>query len=435
MPSRGGRISEIERGSLAEKLGLLPGDVITHIDNTILRDIIDYKLLSDESEFQLSVRRNGSTKTLKIRNPLRKPAGISFESSLFDGLRRCGNKCIFCFVDQLPKGLRKSLYLKDDDYRLSFLYGNFITLNNAGWEDVERIIRCRLSPLYISLHSTNRDVRSLIMGNSSSLIPQFLIAFSEASISVHVQIVLCPGVNDGPELERSLDDLHDNFKCVRSVGVVPVGLTRFRKRLHPLKPFHTEGLRRVVAQIEAWRKKRLPPDGPNWVYLADEFFLGTGLPLPKSADYDDYPQIENGIGLARRLLDTLEKDLHSFDSSRVQGKYLIATGKLGAVLLNKALGPVLDKVSGRIEIVTIPNRFFGPTVTVAGLTAGRDILESLQQREADRLYIPEVMLNSDRLFIDDVSLAELEGRLRMPVTPIPFDGSHLIAHLVGTRCG
>jgi putative radical SAM enzyme (TIGR03279 family) len=431
MSWHGGIISEIEKGSLGEELGLSPGDVITHINDTVLRDIIDYKLLSDEGGFSLSVKRNGSTRILRVKNPDRRPPGIFFKSSLFDGLKKCRNKCIFCFIDQLPKGLRQSLYLKDDDYRLSFLYGNFITLNNLGWEDVERIIACRLSPLYLSLHSTNAEVRSFMMGNSIPLIPEFLRALSEAQIALHVQVVLCPGINDGRELDGTLNELYGNLKCVSSVGIVPVGLTRFRRRLYRLRPFRAQELRNVILQVEAWRTANLPGDGANWVYLADEFYLGAGACIPESEDYDDYPQIENGIGLARGLMETIRKELASFDPATIKGNYVIATGKLAEGPLRASLAPVLQKAPARIEIIPVANRLFGPRVTVAGLVAGQDLLEYLRGKEADTIFIPEVMLNSDGLFIDGVSLSQLENILRIPVRVIPWDGSGLVGHLSG----
>lgn len=429
MSSYGAIIAKIEKGSLGEELGLAPGDIITHIDKKVLRDIIDYKLFSDESKLSLSVSRNGSSRIVEVRNFSHKPLGIYFQSSLFDGLKNCKNKCIFCFVDQLPKGLRKSLYLKDDDYRLSFLYGNFVTFNNLDWKDINRIIGCRLSPLYLSLHSTNLEVRSLLMKKSNPLIFDYFKAFSEAGISVHVQVVLCPGINDGLELERTLNDLYDNFKCVRSVGIVPVGLTRFREKLPPLKSFNSHELKSVIEQVGEWRLRHPSREGSKWVYLADEFYLGSGVPLPPMDDYDDFPQIENGIGLSRCFLETIKREMSQFDPAKIKGRFIIATSILAQDLLRNSLRRALERAPTRLEIVPITNHLFGPGVTVAGLVTGRDLLNQIRGKKADALLIPEVMLNEDDLSIDSIPLSQIEKELGTVVKVIPWDGSGLLGYL------
>ncbi len=426
MPA-GGVVSYVEAGSIGSMVGILPGDEIRAVNGKIVRDIIDFKILTDEDKFTLEVKKDGKLSYVPVRNESRNPLGIFFHSSIFDFLKTCRNRCIFCFVDQLPSGLRRSLYLKDDDYRLSFLYGNFITLNNTEDRDIERIIGQRLTPLYLSLHSISEETRRFMMGYSNLKIYSYLEAFSDSGIDIHVQIVLCPGINDGIELETTLNELKNRYSCVKSVGIVPVGLTSYRKGLFSLRTCTLRETRDLAKQVFNWQKRCRKETGKNWVYLADEFYLTANLPLPESSYYDDFPQIENGIGLTRRFLDNFSKSATDFDPSRIIKRFSIATGRLIGKIIEISLGEA--GIGNMVDVVTITNKFFGPQITVSGLLTGTDIISSKHMIN-NTLLISNALLNEDNLFLDSVSLEELRRELGQPVRIIAQDGSNLIKVLI-----
>lgn len=423
----GGVISSVRRGSPAEKAGLLPGDELLSVNGHRLRDVIDYRFYSAEEELQLVIRRGGEVFTRRLRRGYGEDLGLDFQEVVFDGLRRCGNRCSFCFVDQLPPGMRSSLYIKDDDYRYSFLWGNFITLSNWSEEDWERVGEQGLSPLYVSVHATDLELRRKIFGNPRLPdIREQLHRLSHLGIRVHAQVVVVPGLND-LHLERTVSDLVGFFPAVQSIGVVPVGLTRYhRAGLRGVTPREAKAL---VKQVSLWSEEFRGRYGRSLVYLADEFYLVAGLLSPSAEEYDDFPQLENGIGLVRRLLD---EGIKKGKPLAAKGRKSLACGILIAPLLEgmanelslslqdpegqEPVGSAL--LSTQIEVIPIENRFFGPTITVSGLLTGRDVIAALRGRDlGEMVYLPRSMFDAKgEITLDGMTVGDMEAALGVKVT-------------------
>lgn len=426
-------VARVEPGSPGWDSGVRPGDRIQRIDGEPMRDLIDYYiLLADDEPHALEVERLGKTIELTLDTARAEP-GIDMESPVFDHMHTCDNSCIFCFVDQLPLGLKRSLYVKDDDYRLSFLQGNFVTLTNLREADLDRILAERLSPLYVSLHTTNPELRSTIFGNpDAALALDNLHALVEGGIDVHIQIVLMRGLNDGAELDRTLEDLGSTYEGVRSIGVVPVGLSD-AGAAGPLgaHAFDSASAVAVLDQLERWRSS-LGQVGPA---ASDEFFFMTGLEVPSSDYYGEYPQLENGIGLTRLFRD-------SFAESAVRAP-LTAGTLAGTALLSTPMGAWaltglgIEKTGAKI--VTCENTLFGARVNVCGLLPGRDALRTLSELEGvHTVLLPEVALDSDGDFIDGMSPAELSDACGLEVRVVPADGGSLhdaLSHNIATGGG
>lgn len=423
----GGVISSVRRGSPADKAGLLPGDELLSVNGHRLRDVIDYRFCSAEEELQLVIRRGGEVFARRLRRGYGEDLGLDFQEVVFDGLRRCGNRCSFCFVDQLPPGMRSSLYIKDDDYRYSFLWGNFITLSNWSEEDWERVGEQGLSPLYVSVHATDLELRRKIFGNPRLPdIREQLHRLSHLGIRVHAQVVVVPGLND-LHLERTVSDLVGFFPAVQSIGVVPVGLTRYhRAGLRGVTPREAKAL---VKQVSLWSEEFRGRYGRSLVYLADEFYLVAGLLSPSAEEYDDFPQLENGIGLVRRLLD---EGIKKGKPLAAKGRKTLACGILIAPLLEgmanelslslqdpegqEPVGSAL--LSTQIEVIPIENRFFGPTITVSGLLTGRDVIAALRGRDlGEMVYLPRSMFDAKgEITLDGMTVGDMEAALGVKVT-------------------
>lgn len=418
----GGVISSVRRGSPAEKAGLLPGDELLSVNGHQLRDVIDFRFYSAEEELQVVIRRGGEVTTRRLRRAYGEELGLDFQEMVFDGLRLCRNRCSFCFVDQLPPGMRDSLYIKDDDYRYSFLWGNFITLSNWSEEDWERVGEQRLSPLYISVHDTDLGLRRKIFGNPKLPdIREQLRRLGALGIQVHAQIVVVPGLND-LGLERTISDLVGFFPTVQSIGVVPVGLTRYHRA--GLRGVTPREARALVKQLSLWGGEFRERYGRSLVYLADEFYLLAGFLPPPAEEYDAFPQLENGIGLVRRLLDEGARFKKSL-SSVAKGKRSLACGTLIAPLLEEMakefslqdpVGSAL--LSAQIEVIPIENRFFGPTVTVSGLLTGRDVIAALQGRDlGETVYLARSMFDASReRTLDGMTVEDMGAGLGVKVT-------------------
>lgn len=426
----GAIIHDIRPGSLGEEIGLQPGDRILAVDGQPLRDILDYRYFCSDDSFTLEVLRpDGELWEFEIEKGPWEDLGVDFEDDIFDGLRRCKNRCVFCFLTQMPRGLRRSLYLRDDDYRLSFLHGNFITLTGMTDLELERIISQRLSPLYVSVHSTNEDVRRRLFGTSrAGGIMPYLRRLTESGIEIHAQLVLCPGINDGPILEESLRDLLKLGESLLSVGAVPVGLTKYRDPSSGLRVFTPEEASRVIKQIDSFRGGSRRLFGSTRLYAADEFFVLSGRRIPSRGYYEGFPQLENGIGLIRRFLDSAARRARSLPRELTPGRRVtVVTGCSAA----QTLGGVLETyraIKGlSIDLVAVENRFFGPTVTVAGLLTGQDILEALLRADpSDRALIPSACLkDGGHLFLDDFSLDELSSRANRTVLAVQPTGPEL----------
>ena len=426
------RISFVQSGSLADHHRISPGDILLSINGEPVLDEIDYQALTAVRYVHLNLTtREGANRSIKIVKSSAAPLGLQFDDSLIGNPRTCGNQCVFCFVDQMPKGMRESLYVKDDDWRLSLLMGNYITLTNVGENEFARILKRRASPLYISVHATDMDLRKKILGNKhGGLLMERLKRLRDEGLSFHAQLVLCPGLNDGEHLEKSLHDLMAFSPNALSVAVVPVGLTRHREGLPPIRPYTPSEALEVIAICEAFQAAALQRIGTRFAFVADEFMSIAGKEMPEDSYYEDYAQIENGIGMLRQFEDGMIAAKKSAPDRQVpELSILLPCGTALFPYLSRWVRKYLPP-SVKAEVVAIRNQFFGDSVTVSGLLVGQDLLQQLQGKQADAVLICETMLNSDReFFLDDVKPQELETALGIPVHVFPNDGEafyHLI---------
>ena len=433
---RGHEICQVLPGSIAEEMGLEPGDVLLSMNGSPVEDVLDYQYLGNEEYLELLVRKaDGEEWELEIEKEFEEDLGLVFANGLMDEYRSCRNQCIFCFIDQMPPGMRKTLYFKDDDSRLSFLQGNYVTLTNMDSHDVERIIRYRLSPINISFQTTNPELRCRMLhnrfaGEALKKVDQLY----EAGIEMNGQIVLCRGVNDGEELERSLSDLFRYLPCLRSVSVVPVGLTRYREGLCPLTPFTKEEARRVLATIRRWQERAYEAYGLHFVHGGDEWYFLAEEPFPEADNYDGYLQLENGVGMVRLLLDESREAIRALPGGGCRRDVAIATGQLAAPVLREILGELGEKYPGlKAEVFPIRNDFFGEQITVAGLVTGQDLVAQLRGRLGKRpLLIPDTMLREGQeVFLDDFTVSQAEEALQTRITVVKSGGQDLIAAVLG----
>ncbi|MBD1822368.1 TIGR03279 family radical SAM protein [Cyanobacteria bacterium FACHB-DQ100] len=413
-------ITRVLSGSIAEEIGFEAGDRVVSINGEKPRDLIDYQFLCADEFIELEVLdQKGKTHHIEIEKDYDEDLGLEFDTALFDGLMQCTNRCPFCFIDQQPPGKRESLYFKDDDYRLSFLYGSYLTLTNLTQREWSRIERMRLSPLYVSVHATEPEVRIRLLKNlRAGQILEQLHWFQERLLQVHAQVVLCPGINDGEHLTRTIEDLaqfhKEEIPAVASIAVVPVGLTRFRPTEDELIPVSPEKAREVIAQVQALQARFRKEYGATIVWLADEWFLIAGMDLPPEADYGDYPQIGNGVGSIRLFLKEFETAAKRLPKKVTRSRsYIWVLGNA----VEKAFMPLLDRfnqVEGlTVRMVALNSDYWGQSITVTGLLTGRDILIALQgQNLGDGILLPSVMLKQgEAVFLDDMSVEELEQKL------------------------
>lgn len=350
--------------------------------------------------------------------------------------KTCANHCVFCFIEQMPPGMRESLYVRDDDWRLSLMAGNFVTLTNLPSREMDRMIERKASPIYVSVHTTNGELRNKMLSHvHADRIMEHLRRFADNGMSFHCQVVLCPGINDGAELERTLNDLASLAPHALTVALVPVGLTRYREHLYPLRPYTREEAVQVVHQAEAFQQKMLEAYGTRFVFPSDEFYQIAGLPLPEAETYEDFPQFENGVGLLARLKDEFETSLRldPDDGSAVSRRVIMATGTSVAPFMQSLIDA--NPVKGvDIRIKPIINRFFGETVTVSGLITGQDLIAQLKGEEADEILITESMLREgEDIFLDDITLQQAQEQIGIRITPVPDDGAELLYALRGTE--
>ncbi len=433
------KIQSVAKGSISDHAGIVGGDCLLTVNGNAIRDVLDYRFYLTDTSVRLELERNGVPYGVVLNKGEYDDIGLEFETPLMDQKHTCKNACVFCFIDQMPKGLRETLYFKDDDDRLSFLHGNYVTLTNLGEEDIERIIRMHISPVNVSVHTTNPELRVKMMKNKrSGQVLSYLLRLAEAGIALCTQIVLCKGLNDGDELERSMKDLSELYPALRSCAIVPVGLTKFRDGLYPLELFSPEDCANVIKQVTAFGDKCLESYGSRLFYCSDEFYVRAGLPLPSDEYYEDYSQIENGVGMLTSMesefdfaLEDLEKELFQFQNPRVVS---VATGVAAYDHIRGLADKLMARVNGlEIRVHRIVNRFFGESVTVAGLLTGKDVSEQLAGKElGDELLFPAVMLKADEaVFLDDMTPEELSQRLGVPVKPSKNDGYELARALLG----
>lgn len=424
---KGAVVAEVEEGSIAAELGLEPGDAITAVNRRMPGDLIQFQFDWSGEEVLLEVRKkNGATELFEIEKDYDEQLGVVFEQAVFDGIRVCRNKCLFCFVDQMPKGLRPTLYVKDDDYRLSFLQGSYITLTNLTADDEQRIIDERLSPLYISVHTTVPELRVRLLGHpDSGRIVEQMGRLAAHGIEFHTQLVMCPGLNDGEALETTYRDL-SNMEGVLSIALVPVGLTQFRQGLPVLRRWQKDEAARIIDWAAEKQKVAKKAKGTRFVWPADEFYLTAGRALPVYRQYEDFPQLENGVGLVRLFWQEFAE--LQLPESAPCVKYICVTGESGA----PALAPVLRKLNEieglSVEAQVVPNKFFGPSVTVTGLLTGECLLAGLQGLpHSSKILLPSVMLKDGQgAFLDDLTPAEVAARLNMELKVIPACAQSLV---------
>ena len=430
------RIFQVEPGSIAARARLERGDRIETINGNPITDILDYDFYAADETLCLEVeKRSGKHKTLHIRKEEYEDLGLQFETYLIDQQRSCRNNCIFCFVDQMPPGMRESLYFKDDDDRLSFLFGNYITLTNMKDEEIDRIIKMHISPINVSVHTTNPELRCQMMKNrfaGKSL--SYLHKLANAGIHINCQLVLCPGINDGEELTRSLNDLAALWPSVQSIACVPVGLTRFRDGLPSLTAYTPQTARETIREIERFSSAFLKEHGTRLAYPADEFFIQAGLPFPNDAYYEEYSQLENGVGMISLLQQEFRLALAQFDPPLTSRRVTLATGTAAYPFL-RGLVDELQKKWHTLpcEVVAIQNDYFGHSITVAGLITGTDLAAQLAGRDlGEELLLPACMLRHEQdRFLDDMTLEELQRRLHIPITLCENDGAALLYAICG----
>ena len=427
--------------SIAEELGLESGDAVLKINDQEIDDIFDYQYLMQDDYIEVTVlAKSGEECILEIEKEFGEDLGVEFENGLMDEYRSCHNKCIFCFIDQMPKGMRDTLYFKDDDSRLSFLQGNYVTLTNMSDHDIDRIIRYRLEPINISFQTTNPELRCMMLSNRfAGEALKKADRLYEAGIEMNGQIVLCRGINDGAELERSISDLTGYLPYLTSVSVVPVGLSDFREGLYPLEPFGKAEAEQVIDCIESWQKRIKEQHGVHFVHASDEWYLLAERQLPEAERYDGYLQLENGVGMLRLLTDEFQDALRQ---ERKRGprkikkaeELSIATGKLACPTIRR-MAQQAEKLYPdlKIHVHEIKNYYFGEMITVSGLITGQDIIGQLKEKNlGNRLLLPVNMLRSGTdVFLDDVTVDEVEKTLQVPVDIVKSSGYDLLSCILG----
>ncbi len=428
-------ISSVAPGSIAQEMGIEPGDRLLEVNGKSPEDVFDYRYLMNEEEILVLIRKaNGEEWELEIEKEYEDDLGIEFENGLMDDYRSCRNKCIFCFIDQLPKGMRSTLYFKDDDSRLSFLQGNYLTLTNMSEHDIDRIIQYKLSPINISFQTMNPELRCKMLHNRfAGEIFDKVKRLKDAGIIMNGQIVLCRGVNDGAELERSIRELTAYMPQLESVSVVPVGLTRYRDGLYPLEPFTKEDACEVLDLIHGWQEKLYKEWGNHFIHAGDEWYILAERPIPEEKTYDGYLQLENGVGMVRLLEEEVVQTLAGMTGDDRKIHRTIATGELAAPFLRKHVESVRKKYPNvDIQVLAIKNEFFGGKITVAGLITGTDLISQLKGKDlGDRLLLTNHMLKSgEPVFLDDVTVDDVQNALQIKVSIVESSGADFVSSLI-----
>ncbi len=428
-------IKNVEKKSPAYKAGIKSGDTLVSLNGNTIMDVLDYRFYQNNEKIITEIiNAKGKIKKIKIKKGEFDELGLEFDTYLMDEKRSCKNKCIFCFIDQLPKGLRESLYFKDDDSRLSFLFGNYITLTNITEHEIERIIKMHISPINISVHTTNPELRVKMMTNKNAgKVLEIMHRFNDAGIKMNSQLVLCPGINDGDELRRSLDDLL-NIENMECIAAVPVGLTKYRKGLTELKPFDKETAAEVLDIIDEYAEKSLQKYGERRIYGSDEFYLLAKRKIPNADFYGDFLLLENGVGLWALFKSEAEDALYDIEQSSCERHISIATGVDAYSLIREIANKCEQKYDGlKCDVYAIKNNFFGERITVAGLVTATDIYDQLKNENlGDTLLIPSSMLRAEGdMFLDSVTVQELSQNLNVNIKPIDCNGFYLVNEILG----
>ncbi len=435
------KICDVARHSRAARKKIKAGDLLVSVNGKEIRDVLDYRFYTTECKIVLEYERDGKRRTVKIKKGEYEDIGLDFETPLMDKKHSCKNGCIFCFIDQNPKGMRESIYFKDDDSRLSFIHGNYVTLTNMTDCDVERIIEMRMSPINISIHTTDPELRVKMMKNKrAGEVLSYLERFRDAELSMAGQVVVCRGVNDGENLTRTLTDLRAYYPALESVSVVPAGLTEHREGLYPLSDFSAEEACEIIAEVSRIGDENIELFGTRLVYAADELYLKAGLPIPPADYYEGYPQLDNGVGMLRLTMSETAESLSEFsDLPRdiaAGRRVTIVTGSASFGMMSALARHVEESYEDiRVNVVLVKNDFFGHSVTVSGLLTGRDILATLKGRElGDEVLIPPTALRyPEEDFLCGMTLRELEESLGVPTHPSGEDGYSLVTDILGIR--
>ena len=437
VPETGVRVLAVDPKGLASRAGLRQGDRLLRVNGQDLRDLVDFHVQAGEEELAIDVDRGGHPCSVVLQRKWGRDLGLECEPPAPAEISTCANKCVFCFIHQLPKGLRKSLYVKDDDYRLSFLHGNYITLTDLPDSEIQRIVDLRLSPLYISVHATDPVLRHFLLGSPKTIrgdLMERLRRLAVAGIRLHTQIVLCPGLNDGAHLERTVRELGELYPGVATVAVVPVGLTRHRDGLHPLRSITPAEAGATLDGIHAWQADFLARHGTRLVFAADELYLQARQPIPSAAAYEGFSVVEDGVGLVRRFEDDLRRLARRPGRPRWRGEQTVTvvTGELFGPILGRLLETVRIP-DLRAEVVPVPNEFFGRAITVVGLLTGQDIASALSGRPLGHaVLIPRVALTETKgVFLDDVAPEDLARHLGVPIVTVEASARGLVDGLLG----
>ena len=424
-------IKEVLPESIAQEMGIESGDVLLKINNQAIEDVFDFHYLSEDTYIEVLVRKaDGEEWLLEVEKDEDEELGITFDNSLMDEYKSCHNKCIFCFIDQMPKGMRETLYFKDDDSRLSFLQGNYVTLTNMKEEDIQRIVDYKLAPINISFHTTNPQLRCRMLNNRfAGEALKKVQKLYEAGTQMNGQIVLCKGVNDGAELERTIKDLAGYLPHLRSVSIVPVGLTKYREGLYPLEPFEKQDAEKLIELVHNWQEKLYGKYGLHFIHASDEWYILAGAPFPKEETYDGYLQIENGVGMMRSFLNEFEEAYEAIERRPFKREVSIATGRLAYPVFRELAQKLEEKLPGLcIHVYEIKNNFFGEQITVAGLITGQDLIAQLKGKPlGERLVLTSNMLRAEGdCFLDDITINQLENALQVQIEIVKSNGSCLI---------
>ncbi len=424
------RISSVEKGSPADKLGFIAGDELISINGNCIEDVLDYRFYIMNKKLEIKAKRGDEIVRAVMKKGEFDDTGFEFDTYLMDNQQHCKNKCIFCFIDQLPRGLRDSLYFKDDDSRLSFLFGNYITLTNISDHEVDRIIKMHISPVNISVHTTNPELRVRMMKNKhAGEALDIMYKLAMAGTKINCQLVLCPDINDGDELRRSLSDLAELYPAVQSVACVPVGLTKYREGLEPLKQYTAETAGEVIDIIEAFGDELVKLNGERLVYASDEFYLKAGRPLPSYEFYEDFPQLENGVGMCALMTKEFGDALEAYPADEICRDVSIATGMGFLLLMREMVDTVCKKWHNvNCNVYGIVNDFFGHDINVSGLITGADLISQLKDKPlGKRLLLPSVMFRSEGdVMLDDTSVEDIESALGVDVRLVSNDGYELL---------
>jgi putative radical SAM enzyme (TIGR03279 family) len=432
------KIAGVIPGSPAMSSGVAAGDRLLSVDGILPRDTIEYRYLACEESVRLRVRSGRRIRTLTVHKECDTNLGLVFDSDCFDGVRRCRNRCLFCFVDQLPRGLRESLYEKDDDYRLSFLHGNFLTLTNMGEREISRILSLHLSPLYISVHATDPGIRGFLLGRPTAApVLDKIARLAGGGVTMHIQIVLCPGINDDDVLTRTVDDLAGFWPQVASIGVVPLGLTRFRSDLPKLRALVRADCSRLIRLVDTRQSQFRHRFGTSFVYLADEIYIRARAPFPRASRYDRFPQLDNGIGQGRLFLDEFHRLSPALPGQLRRRRCLfVVTGKAGAAVLGPAVRRLKAIRKLDLALITAGNVLFGPRITVTGLLTGRDLLWALRGLRGEDVLLPGVMLRQDTsLLLDGMSVEQVACQTGCHIRVLKPTAAALVEEIVSGTAG